>query len=181
VVKKSSMAHTVKIRALTKDQIEEYIRLGVRSYTQHYLDFWEDEDSSPFINDSFTRAVVEADLSNPNAALFIIESEGISVGVLKILLNEEVASFSKDEALLLQKLYILQESSGQGIGKEVLKLSEAFAKERNKKVLWLDAMVKSKAVSFYLQNGYTIVSSKEVGYKSVKPEKKGMYVFLKKL
>lgn len=164
------MVNSIKIKPLTKEKFNEYIEVGKKSYLQHYLDFWADGDPSPYINESFTQEVLAAELENQNSKLFIIYSDGLPAGILKIILNQKAGDFSSEESLLLQKIYILKEYSFKGIGSEALAFVENFAKEQKKKVVWLDVMVKGKVLPFYQKKGYKIHSSKQVQYQNIKDE-----------
>lgn len=179
--KANNMSVSIKIMPLSKEQFNEYIQVGTKSYTQHYQDFWIGGDSSPYINDSFTYEVLKTEFEDQNSEHFVIYSEELPVGILKIIPNQNVADFSKEEALLLEKIYILKEHSAKGIGTEVLGFVENFAKKKKKKVVWLDAMVKGRATPFYQKNGYKIISEKLVGYANIQANKRGMYVMVKKL
>jgi len=175
------MAKTIKIKLLTKEKIDEYIKVGKKSYLQHYQDFWTDEDPSPYINESFTNEVLEKELEDKNAELFIIYSDKVPVGILKIILDKSIGDYPEEESLLLQKIYLLVENSGKGIGSKVLDFVENFAKEQHKKIVWLDAMVKGMAIPFYQKNGYKIHSTKQLHYKNIKDEKREMYIMAKEL
>jgi GNAT superfamily N-acetyltransferase len=175
------MPDLAKIIPLTEQKYDEYIALGKKSYLQHYLHFWSDGDPSPYINESFTKEVLRTAHKNKNAKYFIIYSKAIPVGIIKIVLNQEVGNSSKEESLLLEKIYILKEYSGKGIGTKVLTFVEDFARKHNKKIVWLDTMVKGSATAFYLKNGYKIQSTKYLDYENIVDTKREMYIMSKKL
>lgn len=175
------MADTIKIKSLTKEKIDEYIVVGKKSYLQHYKDFWDDRNPSPYINESFTNEVLEKELQDLNSELFIIYSDELPVGILKIIRDKSIGNYLDEESLLLQKIYLLKESSGKGIGSKVLTFVKDYAIEKNKKIIWLDTMVKGKAIPFYQKNGYKIHSTKKLHYKNIKDEKREMYIMVKNL
>ena len=172
---------SIKIEPIDRKTVETYIDIGTRSYKQHYLHLWENRDPSPYINESFTEEVLNDELHDRNIGLFIIYSDEAPVGILKIIIDQEVGDYSSKEALLLQKIYLLQEYSGKGIGSKALTYTENFARKQNKKVLWLDAMKKGPAVHFYLKKGFQVL--KEVRHKSTKvlSEQSRMCIMTKKL
>lgn len=171
----------VKVTPLEKDRFDTYIEVGKKSYFQHYLDFWADGNPVPYINESFTKEVLQEELKSTNSELFLIYSDKIPVGILKVIPNKSLRDYSAEDAFLLQKIYLLEESSGKGVGTQVLNFVESLAKKKGKKIIWLDAMVKGKATPFYLKNGYTIHSTRQIQYPNFKNEKREMYVMVKKL
>lgn len=175
------MPESIKIIPLTASRFDHYIKVGKKSYLQHYLHFWSDGDPSPYFNESFTKEVLGADAKNKNAKLFIIYKKGTPIGIFKIVPHKKIGEFSAKEALLLQKIYILKAHSARGIGTKVLEFVEDYARRHNKKVVWLDTMVKGMATAFYLKNGYKIQSTRMLEYENIVATKKEMYVMLKEL
>ncbi|MGI9552293.1 MAG: GNAT family N-acetyltransferase [Aurantibacter sp.] len=175
------MVDSIEILPLTQEKFGEYIEVGKKSYAEHYLDLWQDRDPSPYIDESFTEEVLHRDLKNQNSNLFIIYSNNAPIGVLKIIVNRKIGHYTSDEALLLQKIYLLNECSGTGIGSYTLAFVLDFAKRRNKKVVWLDVMKKGRALQFYLKKGFRIHD--EIQHKSpqVIERHRDMYIMVKEL
>ncbi|MFI5128336.1 MAG: GNAT family N-acetyltransferase [Chitinophagales bacterium] len=74
------------------------------------------------------------------------------VKVKKYSLNEHIESISQME---LQKIYILHEHHGKGIGTALLKEVKELAKEVYPDYIWLDTHISNeKAVRFYEKNGF---------------------------
>jgi len=153
---------------------------GTRAYQQHYLHLWTNENSSPYIESSFTRAILELEEDDKNTILYRILSNKKTVGVLKISLNAALAPYSEKEALCIDKIYILKEHSGKGIGKKVLQFVQLRAQEMHKKVVWLDTMQKGPALDFYIKNGFEIHSKGMVTFPAVLEDERLMWVMVKK-
>ena len=83
--------------------------------------------------------------------------------------------------MLLEKIYLLEEYAGTGLGTQSLKLITAYARSLGKIVLWLDTMKKGRALSFYQEFGFQIVGEKELEFERVLENEKPMYILLYKL
>ncbi|MGB5821598.1 MAG: GNAT family N-acetyltransferase [Saonia sp.] len=175
------MKNSIAIIPLTKDTIEVYIRVGKASYTQHYMHLWKNRDPSPYINNSFTLDVLHKEMEDDNIGSFIIQDEEQPVGILKIIKDCSVATFPKEEALLLEKIYILKQYSGKGIGKQIIHFVETYARKLGKRILWLDAMANSPALQFYLKNGFYKAHTIKHPSPEVKKKERLMYVMVKEL
>jgi GNAT superfamily N-acetyltransferase len=81
----------------------------------------------------------------------------------------------------IDKIYILKEYSGKGIGKKVLQFVALRAKELSKKCIWLDTMQKGPALHFYLKNGFEIHRKNRVHFATVLEEESGMWVMVKEV
>ena len=161
---------------LKKEQIRTYIEVGIKSYCQHYLHLWEDRDPEPYISKSFTENVVIDELQDANVVHFLTTHEDQVVGIIKVLINAALGETPSEKAMLLEKIYLLSEYAGQGLGRQCLDHMVELAKAENKEVLWLDTMKNGRALSFYLDYGFTISGERELEFAKAIPAEKPMYI-----
>lgn len=154
--------------------------IGVRSYREHYLHLWQNNDPSPFIEAHLTEEAVDKALNDPLSHLYIISFEGMKVGILKITQNVHHEPAIPKNNLLLNKIYLLKRFSGKGIGSTTLAFVHDLAKEQDKEMVWLFAMKKGKAVDFYKSHGYTIIRETTLNLPSVLPSEKEMWIMARK-
>ncbi len=169
----------IAITALTQELFDVYCAIGIKSYRQYYLHLWENKDPAPYINASFSQSILGQELAHPNHEHFIIYQGASPVGIFKVLLHSKIATYSSKEALLLEKLYLLREYSGKGIGTEVLNFVEKRTKELKKRILWLDTMKKGPAVNFYLKNGFEILREGVLEFPNVLKSERQMLILYK--
>lgn len=172
---------TITLEPTTTSNLQKYLEVGIASYGQHYRHLWQNNDPAPYVSRWFTEEVVEGELQDPNSLNYIINLDGEAVGILKLVKNCGIDEISDSEALKAEKIYLLQEQSGKGIGKQLLQFIEDMATTLNKRVVWLDAMQKGKPIHFYQKNGYVIKRESEVVLPHVKPTEKAMWILTKKL
>ncbi|AEM72068.1 GCN5-related N-acetyltransferase [Allomuricauda ruestringensis DSM 13258] len=171
----------VILEPVTQDNLNEYLTVGVKSYCEHYLHLWENEDPTPYISYGLTKEVVERELQDPNALNYLIQQNNKNVGILKLVKNCGIDEIADSDALKAEKIYLLKEHSGKGIGKQVLLFIEDIARKRNKKYVWLDAMQKGNPVHFYQKNGYIIKRDSEIPFPGARPNEKAMWILTKTL
>jgi len=177
----STLTYRVSLEPVSNTNLETYLTVGKKSYCQHYLHLWENEDPTPYITHGLTQTVVEKELEDPNSLNYLINAEQNTVGILKLVKNCGIDELTDSESLKAEKIYLLKEYSGKGYGKEVLKFIEGFARSLNKKYVWLDAMQKGNPVHFYQKNGYKIKRESEVVLPKAKPSEKAMWILTKEL
>lgn len=175
------MKDILHFEPITPAKYQTYIEVGTRAYNQHYKHLWPNENTTTYIGSSFTEEVLAKEEKDNNTILYIIHLSGKAVGIIKITLNCSLDSFAAKEALYLDKIYILNEYSGKGIGRKALQFVHLKAIELHKKIIWLGAMQKGPALQFYLKNGYDIYSESKVPFSVVIEEEKAMWVMVKKL
>ncbi|WP_420319955.1 GNAT family N-acetyltransferase [Flagellimonas sp.] len=175
------MEKEITLEPVDSNNISTYVSVGSKSYNQHYPHLWENENTDPYINGSFTTTVVEKELSDTNNIHFLVKTESNTIGIVKLVKDAKLDMHSAKNALLAEKIYLLKEFSGKGYGKKVLSKIESYAKNLGKQILWLDTMQKGDPINFYLKNGFTIIKESELKLPGAKSSEKAMWVLTKKL
>ncbi|MER2997817.1 GNAT family N-acetyltransferase [Pontibacter populi] len=155
--------------------------IALNAYGDHYLHLWND-GGAWYIEKSFSDAALKSELEDTDAAFFLVHDADELVGFLKLNNNKALENYSPEDALELERIYLTKADSGKGVGKQVMNFTEQFARERNKKVIWLKAMDSSHdAIRFYEQNGYAHCGTYRLDFEAMKPEYRGMVIMKKEL
>lgn len=177
----TSLQTKVTLEPVNTYNLKKYIEIAIASYSQHYCHLWQNNDPSPYISHWLTESVIAEELQDPNSLNYIIYQNNEAVGILKLVNNCGIDEIPDTDALKAEKIYLLQEYSGKGIGRQLLQIIEDIARKLNRKVIWLDTMKKGNPIHFYQKNGYTIKRESEVILPFVKPSEKAMWILTKTL
>ncbi|PRY14271.1 spermine/spermidine N-acetyltransferase [Pontibacter ummariensis] len=172
--------NNTRITPCTLEDIHTLQDIAINSYGDHYLYLWYD-GGMWYIDKSFSEASLKKELEDPNAAFFLIYSDEELVGFLKLNIDKALEGEEVADSLELERIYLTKAASGKGIGRQVVDFTVAFAKERNKRMIWLKAMDSSKSVDFYEQNGFQKCGTYRLDFEAMKPEYRGMYVLKREL
>ncbi|HDZ05620.1 hypothetical protein LCGC14_0066760 [marine sediment metagenome] len=173
------MDDIIQFEVLQPQLYKKYIELGTKAYNQHYRHLWPYGVTDTYIENSFTNEVLLNEEQNENTILYLIKINIDYVGILKITLHKQIHAYSKLHALYLDKIYILKEYSGKGIGTKSLLFVENIAKKHLKRAVFLESMQKGPALQFYINNHFTIVDTTKVPFSNVIEEEKPMYLLKK--
>ena len=168
------------IRSCTKDDIDLLIRLLLQSYRENYLYLWFDGGDT-YIRANFSAERLNEELSDPNAAFFLVYDEQRPVGVIKLNIDKGLDSYPAASALELERIYFIREGLGKGLGREAIDFVKNFARQKNKSIVWLKAMDSSSAVNFYLNRSFRITGETWLGFREMKDEYKRMVVMVLEL
>jgi GNAT superfamily N-acetyltransferase len=171
----------IAIVPLEPAQFETYIRLGRKSYSQHYLHLWADKDPTPYFENSFQEEAVHKEWKDPNCLLFLIQVRNNPAGILKILINKSIPAANIRDCLFLERIYLLTSYSGQGLGTYTLEFIEELCAKHNKQYICLESMQKGRALAFYKKKGFTAVGEKLLHYPGIVEAERPMYIMCKDL
>ncbi|WP_347158525.1 GNAT family N-acetyltransferase [Pontibacter chitinilyticus] len=167
--------NATRITPCTTGDIYTLQDIAINAYGDHYLYLWFD-GGAWYLERSFSESALRKELADPNAAFFLIHHQQELVGFLKLNINQPFEAYTAEEALELERIYLTKAASGKGIGREAVNFTKAFAKERNKRVIWLKAMDSSRSVDFYEQNGFEKCGTYTLDFEQMKPEYRGMHI-----
>jgi GNAT superfamily N-acetyltransferase len=174
------MKKELTISKCSLEDAKELAEIAVRAYRDHYLYLWND-DGSWYVNRSFTIPQFQKELKDPNAAFFILKENAVSIGFMKLNLEQPLEGFESFSALELERIYLLKSASRKGFGREALEYCFQLALQMSKQIVWLKSMDSSGALYFYKDLGFEECGTFRLDFEIMKPEYRGMKIFMKKL
>lgn len=126
--------------------------IAIQSYNESYKDIWDDQGQAYLIR-FYDKSIFTKELIAPTCQYYMIHSDGKPVGFFK-LRDHVLSPHEPEECLELNKIYILNAFTGMGIGQKALDFILNLAQRRDKNILWLNVMDKSRAKAFYEKNGF---------------------------
>ena len=153
------------------------------AYRDHYLHLWHDAGEW-YMNHSFAVDQLTTELADPNARYFMVNLNGEPVGFLKLNLDKvlpDTDSITHSEAndMELERIYLVKEATGHGVGQAAMRFVEDMARERGKKTLWLKSMDTGPALGFYERMGFKHHGTQRLNFPQMKEEFRGMIVLVK--
>lgn len=159
----------MKLKSVTPEDIETLIEVARNTYRAHYQYLWKDKGEH-YIKTSYHEAAFRKELQDKNVGLYLITKETSTYGYLKLNFDAPLNDYTAQEALELERIYLLKEATGKGIGKAVMNAVATIAKNLNKKVIWLKTMEISDAQNFYRKCGYTVSGTTMLNIAGIFPD-----------
>jgi len=175
------MSQSAVLEPLIKKTFDIYCKVGEQAYRDHYLHLWPGEDPAPYINSSFTKEILNSETSEKNTFHFLVKSGIEVIGILKLIVGEDIPKIPLPRPMYLEKIYLLRKHTGKGYGKQVLLQVEKLAKEHSAKSIWLATMKKGFPLRFYQNIGFEIIGEQQLPFEKSIPEERGMYLLCKRL
>ncbi|RYU94117.1 GNAT family N-acetyltransferase [Emticicia agri] len=166
-------------KVCSKEDIPQLVAIATQSYQEHYTHLWTDGGKN-YMKNSFNEEQFLKEIVQPNSIFFLVIIDNLPVGLVKLNIDKAVDDYSANEALELERIYFLKNASGKGLGKETLLMITAFAKDRNKKIIWLKAMKGGNAEAFYQKQGFDVIGETLLDYPFIRAEHTEMVIMSKK-
>lgn len=157
----------IRIRKATIDDTAMIIKLGIQTQSETFLKDNKPDVFEAYINETFNKEIIEKELADENSTYYITEKEDIAhrvlrtIGYVKIRRdNVEENKLAGENAIELQRIYIVKSEKGKGYGKIQLEFCENIAKTEGYDIIWLGVWEKNYfAMEFYKRNGYEMFNS----------------------
>jgi GNAT superfamily N-acetyltransferase len=153
-------------------------QVGRQTYEPYYPHIWKPGGMDWYMERCFGQEMLLSELSDPNIEYWLAE-DGASqiVGFLKLVLKKQVQDYPLENALYLEKIYLMPDFFGQGAGQHLI----AFAKQRAiqlvREAVWLMVM-KSGPVWAYERAGFRTVGAVLWDFELLKVEERGGWVMV---
>ena len=129
--------------------------LGVTTFYEAYFEQDDSHDLANYALESFGQARIEAELNDANSTFFIAELNGKAVGYAKLRENSKADCLKNENAVELQRIYLLERVKGKGVGVALLKRCLKAARAKGYETLWLGVWeLNSAALEFYEKAGF---------------------------
>ena len=138
--------------------------LAKEIYKEHYLHLWHTGGAEWYMEAfAYAQHIIEKELANENYEYIIAVENGSYLGYLKLVLNAELPTDERINALEVERIYLHTGAIGKGLGKKLLQFALEKARELNKEIIFLKAMdTSTEAIGFYKKAGYLICGSMQL-------------------
>ena len=171
----------MKLKKATPKDIIDLKKICIEAYSLNFYDHWNTGGFEWYLDKEFSTEKLLLDLTDIITDYYFIQHKSQTVGFIKIR-NKSYSDLQIENTIELQKIYVLPEYKGFGIGKLALKEIIQIAQEQGKKHIVLDVIDTNKnAIAFYEKLGFYFHSKTTLDIPYFKEELKGMNVMVKEL
>jgi diamine N-acetyltransferase len=176
------------LQKIAPHEVEKLADLCRQIYVQVYPYLWFD-DGSWYMETRYNATQLLTEIMAENTYYAFILDNDRAVGHLKLNLNDDSTSAQNNSygdsqtdmyhpltgnGLELERIYLLEETAGKGLGRKVLDEVFAMARSYQKDYVWLHAMDSSPALKFYEKYGFQICGETLLPFEKMKPQYRRM-------
>jgi len=149
--------NTIEIRKATVSDLETIQNISSQTFKETFAAVNTPENISNYVKESFNLKQLETELNNANSQFYVAYSNAEAVGYLKINFGDAQTESINENALEVQRIYVLQNFHGKNIGQLLLDEVKKIAKSSGVDSVWLGVWEENhRALRFYTKNGFVV-------------------------
>jgi diamine N-acetyltransferase len=143
------------IRPCRADEVKTLQTLALETFNDAFREMNSEENINTYLQEAFNTKKLSAELTDPGSSFFFLYAEDNLAGYLKINIAPSQTDINDPQTLEVERIYVLEEFQGQGLGAVLMELALQLAQDMGKKSIWLGVWEKNTgAIAFYKKQGF---------------------------
>jgi len=148
---------SIRLIQATEHDIQQLHLLGCASYRHHFSHLWHSAtELNQYLDAEYGLHAIQQSMQQKNVNWFVIKTDK-AIGLVKLTFAEKLP----EEAYcgtMINKIYFLPETTGQGHGQAIFKEIEDLARQQGDQCIWLEVLTSNQAAKrFYEKCGMHLV------------------------
>ncbi|SDG83914.1 GNAT family N-acetyltransferase [Psychroflexus sediminis] len=149
---------SILIKALSSSEVNSLADLSVKTFVESHGHSAKPADIQKYTQTHFNTETLSEALLNPRIFFSKIYVDNQLAGYSKLILNESHPATELSPVAKFERLYLLKDFYGLGLGEELLRHNLDLAKSQDQKALWLFVWTENeKGLKFYQKNEFKVI------------------------
>ena len=128
---------SVSLRELTVADAAVLRNISIATFTETFADSNSAADMALYIRQRFSEDQLTKELANPESFFYTAEVQGQTVGYLKLNTGGAQTEPQQENALEIERIYVLGTHHGHGVGQALYQHALTIANQREASYIWL--------------------------------------------
>ncbi|MCI3028235.1 GNAT family N-acetyltransferase [Desemzia sp. C1] len=139
----------------TVEDLQILQKVSVETFRDTFQDQNTEEDLYNYLEKAYNTEQLTSELLNQQSEFYFVFNGNDLAGYLKININEAQSETNGEEALEIERIYVLPEFKGKGLGKILIQQAVERAQFHQKTNIWLGVWEHNQAaLAFYKKLGF---------------------------
>jgi len=149
------MELNIKINQINNSQIEALQQIGRQTFAETFAESNTAENMAKYLEEAYAYEKLSAELNDPNSAFYFAMMKDKVIGYLKLNFGASQTELKDNDALEIERIYVLKEFHGKKVGQLLFDKAIEVAKAQHAAYVWLGVWENNKrALQFYTKNGF---------------------------
>lgn len=145
----------IKIEQINHSHIAALQQIGRQTFSETFAESNSAENMAKYLGEAYSHEKLSAELNNPNSFFYFAMLGEKVIGYLKINMGGSQTELKDNDALEIERIYVLKDYHGKKVGQLLFDKAIAIAKQQHLAYVWLGVWEENKrALQFYTKNGF---------------------------
>ena len=145
----------ITIKKATIKDIKTLSIVSRKAFYVPHKDAIPEDVMEAYIRNSFNEETLLEEVTNEEFQYNLLYKNDVLAGFSKIIINSKNININEENVTKMERLYLLEEFYGMGLGHQLFDYNLKLAKEENQKGIWLYVWIKNyRALDFYKKAGF---------------------------
>ena len=149
------MIDKIKIEQINDSHIEALQQIGRQTFEETFAESNSAENMAKYLEEAYSHEKLSAELNDPNSFFYFAMMDEIVIGYLKLNKGGSQTELKDNDALEIERIYVLREFHGKKVGQILFDKAIEVANKQLVAYVWLGVWEENKrALQFYTKNGF---------------------------
>ena len=145
----------IEILPVTAKDVLHLQHISKKTFSKTFSEINTKENMDKYLEESFSIDQLKEELNNELSQFYFAKLENKVIGYMKLNVGEAQKENQNDNALEIERIYVLQDFQGKKVGQLLYLHAIQIAEEMSADYVWLGVWEKNfKAIAFYKKNGF---------------------------
>lgn len=145
----------ITVQKVTLNDIGQLQKIGRQTFSETFSAGNTAENMKKYLEEVFSIEKLIAELNSPNSEFYFTLLDNNVIGYLKLNFGESQTELKDDQALEIERIYVLKEFHGKNVGQLLYEKAMQIARQKNAGYVWLGVWEENpRAINFYKKNGF---------------------------
>lgn len=147
----------MEIIRVTQKDVELLQEIAKRTFFDTFSAVNTEENMKKYLEESFSREKLLAELADTNSEFYFARHTNQVIGYLKLNVGQAQTELKEEDALEIERIYVLKEYQGKNAGQMLYEKALQIARKINAAYMWLGVWENNhRARQFYMKNGFVV-------------------------
>lgn len=145
----------ISIRKLKIEDILSLQQISRQTFHESFSEQNTEGNMAEYLENDLSIKRLSSEIQNINSEFYFAFIEEKIIGYFKMNVGLSQAEFQDDQAIELERIYLLKEFQGKGYGQLIFEKVLQIAKKKKATSIWLGVWEENvRAINFYKRNGF---------------------------
>lgn len=148
-------AEHITIEKLTISDLEQLQQIGRQTFYETFAEQNSEQNMKKYLENAFSTEKLKAEITDANTSFYFARTGKKIIGYLKLNSSASQTEIQDNNAIEIERIYVLKEFIGKGVGRVLCEKAIEIAKRKKMDYIWLGVWENNlRALNFYQKNGF---------------------------